>query len=495
MLTTTSFKVALFRMPTIVGSRRGCRLFYLPQYISTRLYLQSSRLLCHSFSTNSINRELVLNRPLISSSTNVSSTTIDDISGGSDSQRHLYGWGHGLYGITRIKSLSELQLSSPHHLTTLETIMRKDAPLMACGWRHSLMALNNDDGVYGFGLNQSGQLGMGKCTSRTEGKVFGLPVGRIKALAAGREHSIVVITPNDKSKSTLLSDKIFAFGSSTYGQLGIGASKWRQNAQIDFRLRRSNERPPLVFTMPQLVELPSSGQPIEIRQVVCGMDHTVFLTESGSIYTCGWGADGQLGLPNSTVDHDTPMLISLLIPNRVMKLAASTDFTLALTDNNELYAWGNGEYGQCMTGKKIDRIMAPTHVTTIPTNKYGRIVDMAAGDQHGHVFSCGYAVLGQASSSASLLSSTKPLLVPNLPPIRQLACSTNYAMVIDEQGQLYTWGLAGRSGALGQGNLNNIAQPTRITFPSINNTSASVPVVSSIVCGGCHVLAVIDEHS
>ena len=32
-----------------------------------------------------------------------------------------------------------------------------------------------------------------------------------------------------------------------------------------------------------------------IDQVVCGQDHTMFLTESGQVYTCGLSADGQTG--------------------------------------------------------------------------------------------------------------------------------------------------------------------------------------------------------
>ena len=38
-------------------------------------------------------------------------------------------------------------------------------------------------------------------------------------------------------------------------------------------------------------------------QVVCGQDHTMFLTEDGEVYSCGLGADGQTG-------NDTYNLIS-----------------------------------------------------------------------------------------------------------------------------------------------------------------------------------------
>lgn len=61
-------------------------------------------------------------------------------------------------------------------------------------------------------------------------------------------------------------------------------------------------------------------------QVSCGQDHSLFLTESGKVFACGWGADGQTGWcasgrQNTTVrcTYDTtnisgPQRNSLLFP-------------------------------------------------------------------------------------------------------------------------------------------------------------------------------------
>jgi hypothetical protein len=65
-----------------------------------------------------------------------------------------------------------------------------------------------------------------------------------------------------------------AFGGTTYGQLGVGMSKWRPEAQ-SHTLSGSS---PLAYNTPQLISLPSSDHLIRICQIVCGMDHTVFLT-------------------------------------------------------------------------------------------------------------------------------------------------------------------------------------------------------------------------
>jgi alpha-tubulin suppressor-like RCC1 family protein len=57
---------------------------------------------------------------------------------------------------------------------------------MATGWGHSLLG-TDDRSVYGFGLNQSGQLGTAK-----SGQKLDLPEQKLKFLACGREHSHIV---------------------------------------------------------------------------------------------------------------------------------------------------------------------------------------------------------------------------------------------------------------------------------------------------------------
>lgn len=58
--------------------------------------------------------------------------------------------------------------------------MDKEVSHVATGWGHSLLALENK--VYGFGLDQSGQLG-GSISSFSD---------TVKFVACGREHSHVV---------------------------------------------------------------------------------------------------------------------------------------------------------------------------------------------------------------------------------------------------------------------------------------------------------------
>ncbi len=92
-------------------------------------------------------------------------------------------------------------------------------------------------------------------------------LGDIISVDGGRLHTVVA---TDKG--------VFATGSSTLGQCGFGD---RQLLQATFR---------------RVTALDA----IPITSLVCGLDHTVFLTQHGRLLSCGWGADGQTGIGAST---------------------------------------------------------------------------------------------------------------------------------------------------------------------------------------------------
>lgn len=112
--------------------------------------------------------------------------------------------------------------------------------------------------------------------------------------------------------------------------------------------------------------------------------------DQGNLYSMGWGADGQLGLgPESSSDRAVPTLIERLSwkgrgkeLGHIKEISSSTDFTLALLENHQLWIWGNAEYGQCMVNKKIDRVRNHTfHTTKRPSHERNWISDTYADVQ------------------------------------------------------------------------------------------------------------------
>ncbi|KAG0007019.1 Williams-Beuren syndrome chromosome region 16 protein [Modicella reniformis] len=383
---------------------------------------------------------------------------------------------------------------------------------IAAGASHHLIGFwgEEDSGILAGGMNHSGQLGGGiRCEESTFSTIDATGL-EILALSCGREHSMMLAKgqtlshEDDKTQqqgqevlSSSSSDRtiLFGFGNSMYGQLGLGGSK-----ETLFNELTGQSVAGLVFEpSPTMVQLPDPSE--NVVQVQCGLDHTILRTDQGNLYAMGWGADGQLGLgPESSSDRAVPTLIERLSwkargkeVGRVKDISSSTDFTLALLENNQLWIWGNAEYGQCMVNKMIDRILEPMHIPhPIPETEI--ISSVAAGGtfgllltQSGKVYTCGYGALGLGRDRTHVLM---PEQIPTLSKICKIVASTDYAAAIDVQGHLYTWGTCGKMGRLGHGDFEHCFEPKRVVMPQ--ESEGHKVIVCDVALGQDGALALIE---
>lgn len=79
---------------------------------------------------------------------------------------------------------------------------------------------------------------------------------------------------------------------------------------------------------------------IVIKVVSCGEDHSTFISQDGGhVYSMGSNNDGKLGVNEKTMKYsNVPCLVEGL--KCVKNVACGLQHTLALTDGGEVYAWG-----------------------------------------------------------------------------------------------------------------------------------------------------------
>ncbi|XP_051238205.1 probable E3 ubiquitin-protein ligase HERC4 [Dicentrarchus labrax] len=170
----------------------------------------------------------------------------------------VYTWGQdcrGQLGLGKRKAGA----NSPQHLRSLSAI-----PLVqiAAGGEQSF-ALSVSGGVFGWGRNDCGQLGLGDTTDRhTPTSVRGLLMKKTVHVSCGKDHTAILTKDG----------AVFTFGSGKCGQLGHNSS-------------RDELRPRLV------AELWGA----KIIKIACGRHHTLVLTDSKKLYSFGCGEQGQLG--------------------------------------------------------------------------------------------------------------------------------------------------------------------------------------------------------
>jgi alpha-tubulin suppressor-like RCC1 family protein len=206
-----------------------------------------------------------------------------------------------------------------------------DVVAVSAGAEHSL-ALRYDGSVWGWGRNDTGQIGSEECSLCTTPVLIPGVLG-VRAIAAGAYHSLAL-----KNDGT-----VWAWGSNFYGELADGMSDtWRTApaaimgltsvAEISagqfFSLARlddgtiqawgSNSWSQLGATTSEKCEgnvIPCSRTPIrvtgltEIARVQAGQLHAVALKSDGTLWAWGQHLHGQLGMAPGATGASLPVQI------------------------------------------------------------------------------------------------------------------------------------------------------------------------------------------
>jgi len=142
-----------------------------------------------------------------------------------------------------------------------------------------------------------------------------------------------------------------------------------------------------------------------VLMAACGCRHTVVLTDSGAVWTCGSGLCGVIG-HGDVLRHYVPTRIpqDQFEDSRILCVAAAGHISMALTAAGALYSWGIGPLGLGYPDM-LTEVRTPTAVaaTLPPGARVGRTC--AAPRGHMLAFSMGaHARLGAhgcAHASAS----------------------------------------------------------------------------------------------
>ncbi|XP_049847900.1 uncharacterized protein LOC126304760 [Schistocerca gregaria] len=220
-----------------------------------------------------------------------------------------------------------------------------------------------------------------------------------------------------------------------------------------------------------------------IAVVACGLTFNVALTEDGELYSWGYGAVGQLGLAYTTV-QPRPCKITENIPagTRFKDVCAGEHHVLALTDSNELYAWGANDMGQLGTGDFIP-LNRPTRVLRDEKFKSisARSDHSVALNEQGQCFVWGSEWMGQAEDS-KFGAICSPRRVSEELTFSWVCAGADCTFCGTKRNKIYSWG-NGSHGKLGHGDIKSQLFPTLINF----FTKQNIRVVKMAV-GDAHAL-------
>jgi alpha-tubulin suppressor-like RCC1 family protein len=172
----------------------------------------------------------------------------------------------------------------------------------------------------------------------------GLPLVQI---AAGGRHAVVVTAHGTA----------YALGSNDFGQCGrmfpknlhvpvpISVPKTTQKACAEKPLITSTALPNWDIWEPG--EPLSLAKDVNIIHAACGRDHTILVTQSGSLLVCGANEVGQLGFSNSGESTSFASLQTVDHPDssrKFLSAEAGLEHTLLLDDSGSVWETGNGKF-------------------------------------------------------------------------------------------------------------------------------------------------------
>ncbi|KAG1151814.1 hypothetical protein G6F37_004439 [Rhizopus arrhizus] len=329
----------------------------------------------------------------------------------------------------------------------LESLRSKDFVDIACGGMHSV-ALDSEGNLYSWGCNDEQALGRA-----------GTETVPLKIDCKGTKFVKVACGDN---ATLALSEQGNVYSWGTYRG---------DNGSFGFAEGIQHQKEPLLY--------PFLKDKIVI-DIASGANHSLALCSNGRVYAWGYNGQGQLGRytvprrPKASLSCDSVGL------KNVKMIGAGSYHSLAVTHDNELYAWGLNNYRQCVDVDdsfifKPTRVPLPDHFGTIASVQGGEHFSVIL-TLKGDVYTFGRGDAGQLGLSKRTIDhlkvhpvgSTHSFYIPQptqvllSQTVTRISAGPEFVLVRTACGEVFSWGF--NSGhAIGNRSDQNEPTPCLVT--------------------------------
>ena len=395
--------------------------------------------------------------------------------------------GSGRLGYGNITNIGDTE--TPGSVGPVDLGVGRTAKAITAGGSHTC-ALLDDDTVRCWGLGTTGRLGYGNTDTigdtETPGSVGPIDLDNTPLVAAGGSHTCAI--PDD--------DTVRCWGSGTSGKLGYGNTTTIGD----------NERP-------------GTAGPVDLgagrtAKAIAVSNHTCVILDNNTLRCWGTNSFGQLGYGNTTIigDDETPASVGTvdLGAGRTAKaVAAGSNHTCVILDNNTVRCWGLGASGRLGYGNTttIGDNETPGSVGTVDLGAGRTAIAISARNNHtcavldNNTVRCwGSGILGALGygntnniGDTETPGSVGPVDVGAGRTAKAIGTGSFHTCAVLDDATVRCWG-QGSNGKLGYGNTNDIGD---------NETPGTVGPVDlgagrtarAISAGDGHTCSVLDNNS
>ena len=292
----------------------------------------------------------------------------------------LFIWGNNLYGA--VGASDTINRSSP-------TIVPGSTSWKAvsAGASHT-SAIDSTNKLWTWGLNVSGQIGDGTTVNKSSPVLIGS--SSWSQLSASTNYTGAIDSTG----------RLLTWGLGTTGELGINLAVSRSSpTQVGSYLAAGSIVQPIDLTLTSW------------SQVNAGISFTTVIAPNSTLWTWGFGTQGQLGLGNTTTRSSPSQVGS----SSWSQVSAGGDHVIARTIDNTIFVWGGNGGGQLGQGNTVN-LSNPTAVPILgQTSSFtavaaGLSYSMAAAVVNGTLWGWGLNTSGQLGDS-TVVSRSTPFII------------------------------------------------------------------------------------
>uniref|UniRef100_A0A803YEY1 non-specific serine/threonine protein kinase n=1 Tax=Meleagris gallopavo TaxID=9103 RepID=A0A803YEY1_MELGA len=223
-----------------------------------------------------------------------------------------------------------------------------------------------------------------------------------------------------------------------------------------------------------------------VEQVSCGDNHVAVLTRNREVYTWGCGEYGRLGL-DSEEDHCTPQKVDVPKTLNIVSVHCGCDGTFLLTQTGKVLACGLNEFNklglnQCTSGIINHDVSAFGSCLQLPTaSKRGRLLTFGSNK-------CGQLGVGDYKKHLGINLLAGPL---GGKQVIRVSCGDEFTIAATDDNHIFAWGNGG-NGRLAM-------TPTERAHGSDICTSWPRPIFGSLhhvpdlSCRGWHTIIIVEK--
>ena len=327
-----------------------------------------------------------------------------------------------------------------------------------------------------WGMNGSGQLGDNTTINRLT------PVDVLGAGGTGFLSNVIAITAGGQHSLACLGDgTVWAWGYNANGQLGDNTTTNR--------------------LVPVQVKGPGgSGVLSNIIAIAAGGNHSLALRADGTVWAWGLNTYGQLG-DNTTTNRLTPVQVlgpggSGVLSN-IIAIAAGPYFSLALSYDGTVWAWGFNGNGQLGDNTTTNRLVPVQVKGPGGSGVLSNIIAIAAGASYSIALSADGTVWAWGGNRSGELgdNTTTGRLTPAqvlgpdgsgvLSNIIAIDAGFSHSLGLAADGTIWAWGY-NAYGQIGDNTTTNRLTPVHVLDPSGSGALANIVAVAA---GAFHSLA------